>query len=561
MPLISLKTNLKDLKFGRDRLNGGSSNQPYIQFPRDEGSLVPEPYKSFFIANKTTHDFPVRGGGFLQQLSNGLGSSTIANQIDKERIEKFLKDGERGPAFIRKQTGLQLSNPRIQTSEVNPSFKLEEMPGLIQNTRLYNQGRNTLTSVQYMGNGVFLNRAGSLPFNPREKFYKDVMKEELLLNSVEIEGVNRLLILRQLKLSGRDQDPLSKINDFNTINLLGISTNRTNLFDYLGGPGSVYGVGSTTIRRAYDTTNVTVDEKKGAYIEGSQVVMNKLTYTYDNLMNESGPSRTGAKSVISNFSDFRDKIPNYAGKKLSGSYATDAIDKRFYDNRVDRINTLRPFSFDNSKRPWDPDNSAYYIENKTANKLDLSTKPNDDMIKFVFECISNDYELQNDAIIFRAHLGSINDSHKASWNGFKYLGRGENFYTYQGVDRTFGTSFKIGIGSHQELKVTYNKLNYLISQLYPDYNLNTQFMRAPLMRLTIGDYLYRAYGFLESMNLTVDDKSSWEVEEGSQLPHFINVSFDYKIIEKTLPQRAKETLTYTKFIGEPLYKTGENSIN
>ena len=31
MPLIDLKTDLKSLKYGRDRLGGGSSGQPYIQ--------------------------------------------------------------------------------------------------------------------------------------------------------------------------------------------------------------------------------------------------------------------------------------------------------------------------------------------------------------------------------------------------------------------------------------------------------------------------------------------------------------------------------------------------
>ena len=30
MPLIDLKTNLKDLKFGHDEYGGGNSNEPYI---------------------------------------------------------------------------------------------------------------------------------------------------------------------------------------------------------------------------------------------------------------------------------------------------------------------------------------------------------------------------------------------------------------------------------------------------------------------------------------------------------------------------------------------------
>ncbi len=33
MGLVNLNTSLKDLKYGRDRIDGGSSNQPYIRKP------------------------------------------------------------------------------------------------------------------------------------------------------------------------------------------------------------------------------------------------------------------------------------------------------------------------------------------------------------------------------------------------------------------------------------------------------------------------------------------------------------------------------------------------
>ena len=33
MPLVNLKTNLKSLRFGKDRPGGGSSKQPFIQLP------------------------------------------------------------------------------------------------------------------------------------------------------------------------------------------------------------------------------------------------------------------------------------------------------------------------------------------------------------------------------------------------------------------------------------------------------------------------------------------------------------------------------------------------
>lgn len=92
----------------------------------------------------------------------------------------------------------------------------------------------------------------------------------------------------------------------------------------------------------------------------------------------------------------------------------------------------------------------------------------------------------------------------------------------------------------------YEKLNYLTSQVYPDYSPTTSIMRAPIIKLTIGDYLYRTPGVLESINITIEDNSSWEIVaiEGeknvAQLPHYLNVSISFKPIMDILPRRAQE---------------------
>jgi hypothetical protein len=129
------------------------------------------------------------------------------------------------------------------------------------------------------------------------------------------------------------------------------------------------------------------------------------------------------------------------------------------------------------------------------------------------------------------------------------LGRGENFRTYQGFDRTVNFSFKIFAQSRQELRPMYEKLNYLTSQVYPDYSQTTSAMRAPIIKLTIGDYLYRTPGVLESINITIEDDTSWEIaslknEKQSravgELPHYLNVAVSFKPIMDILPRRAQE---------------------
>jgi hypothetical protein len=193
------------------------------------------------------------------------------------------------------------------------------------------------------------------------------------------------------------------------------------------------------------------------------------------------------------------------------------------------LNLTYPFLFRNDQAPWE------------INKTDT-----DDLIKFVFEAISNDDPSFSMALFFRAFLtAGITDSNSAQLNAFKYQGRGENFYTYQGFDRTIGFSFRVAAGSRDELRPLYNKVNSLISQVYPDYSPKQGIMRAPVIRMTIGDYLYRVPGFLESVNVTVDNNYPWEINleksqvgDIAQLPQVLDIAVSFKPIMDVLPRRS-----------------------
>ena len=50
----------------------------------------------------------------------------------------------------------------------------------------------------------------------------------------------------------------------------------------------------------------------------------------------------------------------------------------------------------------------------------------------------------------------------ASWDSFKYLGRGEDFYTYKGFSRSNNMSFTLMAQSIQELSIMYKKIIYPI---------------------------------------------------------------------------------------------------
>jgi hypothetical protein len=134
-----------------------------------------------------------------------------------------------------------------------------------------------------------------------------------------------------------------------------------------------------------------------------------------------------------------------------------------------------------------------------------------DLIKFCIESIDNKHPDQTNRMHFRAFITNFSDNIGAEWDSKKYMGRGENFYTYQGFTREVGFTFVVAAQSVQEMEKMYQKLNYLASTLHPDYSPGG-FMRGTIHQLTIGEYFYRTPGIITSMNISVDDNYPWEIK-------------------------------------------------
>jgi len=297
------------------------------------------------------------------------------------------------------------------------------------------------------------------------------------------------------------------------------------IFQYLGGPNSVYGIGTTTIPRVVDTTKLV-----------SSRAMN-----YDLLLQQ----KSNFNNPNPELQDFRQTINGAAGSVIFPNTWTkeQSVDYRFFVNKKDRLNLTYPFLFRNDQAPWEVQ------QNKDSTQ---------DLVKFVFEGISNDNPTVSTAIFFRAFLtAGITDTNNAELNSFKYIGRGENFFTYQGFTRTVGFSFRVAAQSREELRPLYNKLNMLMGQVYPDYSPNQGIMRAPVVRVTIGDYLYRVPGFIESINMTVDNNTPWEIniendQSGNiaQLPQVVDVAVTFRPILDVLPKRPSTESTKTTTVNK-----------
>ena len=169
-----------------------------------------------------------------------------------------------------------------------------------------------------------------------------------------------------------------------------------------------------------------------------------------------------------------------------------------------------------------------------------------DLVKFRIAAIDNNNPEISLFMHFRAFIDSFSDTYNAEWAGFKYSGRGEDLYHYNGFNRSISMAFTCYAQSKAELIPMYRKLNYLASTLAPDYT-KAGFMRGNIVRLTLGGYLYEQAGFISSLTYEVPREATWEIaidQEGGpdnsvkELPHMIRVTgMAFTPIHEFLPQK------------------------
>lgn len=323
------------------------------------------------------------------------------------------------------------------------------------------------------------------------------------------------------------------------------------LFKYGGGPGSILGVGKTTIfaknRTQFSGTKVNIINSRG-YSTFSQQQIADAPRVGDN-----------ADTLVQDFRKSLDKKP-YSIISDSPDYKTKNLEQRVKAGNpgargVDRSNYTRGI-VDGLNRPQPLDQiNAFYLY-KSENVTKDSRK--NDFVKFRIATIDNNNPSEKVFSHFRAFINSFSDSMISQWNNYRYMGRGEDFYSYQGFNNQISMEFTVVAQSVQELSIMYQKLNYLKSTLAPDYS-DSGYMRGNIHQLTMGGYLYETPGIIDSLTYTIPNDTTWEIgipasvaqsteARGSngftdsvvkELAHRINVSMTFTPIYKFLPQKVK----------------------
>ncbi len=555
MPLVDLKTDLRSLRFGSpnnpgDRPAGGWSNQPYISTPIGADFLAPTPNR-FAIGNGS--DFILRGGA----------SAFVDASTDVVRLGKMFTDlkSPNGIQFLAKQNLLSMTGVNIfagynTITRTSNRFRL--------NDGVYTP-LSTFLAAGPIGNliGGHPLKQGSDPTGNSIAFSRPQYTNVVSRTNPALKDNSRLLTLDKKFVKKQTIGPL---------------------FSYLGGPNAGTDVASinTIISFAKDGTRTGINNplftdnrpfffgKGGATLTNTE--LNKLS---------NNSFRTTGKAV-----DFRRKITSkvvgvtqhdIARRNGTLTNAPDYNQKNF-EKRVNAGNPGNPSlnRSNYSSGAIDPTTGKSNVVNKinalymyNADNVTQQNAAVNDFVKFRFAVINPDNPKKKTFVHFPAFFdGNITDNMGANWGSFKYLGRGEEFFNYEGFTRDVGFSFQVVAQSKPELSIMYQKLNYLQSTLAPNFSENG-FMRGNIHQLTIGGYFFEQPGILTSLNYTMPTESPWEIGIPSsnqsisdvggntyrdpavkELTHIINVSVQFKPIQRFLPQT----------IGSPFDTTNKEGI-
>ena len=557
--------------------DGNNFEQKSFTFGKKSGRFYDKPRQGFsrepFINKKSNipdlDKGPSRFLGFIDSFSDGFirgGISTAIEHSAKDvvRLGKFFLS-QRGIGFLTQQLALQAAQPDILAG--NAGGKIGEfVSGItgvsLNNNRTFNLGLNILGQAAVNFTGVHLNRSGLSPIWQDSTTYAKlaVEKSDLVgkITGNEIgEGGdskrgNRLLTLyngrmtgvipeaaiekeqreRKTKFGQGLQDLGNKAKDFGEKaaskikDLTGESDNAI-LYEYKKGPGSIYGLGKTTIYRYQDSSI------PARYITDG---VDSFEKEYPLIIDINGYKKI---RVDSNVQVRAEKSEMH--QRLKNSFGEETPHLAYRENRV---NTGTPGVHFLKKENYDffSDESLDKINALDIHDGSVPLEFQRDLIKFYFDVYQGG--TFSGRVHFRAFLEGFNDNYNSNWNKFNYAGRGEPFYTYDSFDRQIGFSFKVAAQSRHEMKPLFRKLNYLVSTTAPTYKNDR--MRGTYVEVTIGSMIRSTPGFFNTIGLSWQKDYPWEIAMDSpeggldkkmfELPHVLDVQCSFTPIHNFIPK-------------------------
>ena len=119
-----------------------------------------------------------------------------------------------------------------------------------------------------------------------------------------------------------------------------------------------------------------------------------------------------------------------------------------------------------------------------------------------------------------------------------YYGRVDKIATYQATDRTISLGFKLVAFAPEDLRVVYQKLGWLTSMVYPQYQASI-YRAGPVVRMRVGDIINAVGtegnrgvpGVITSLDFNYDN-STWELLKDRRVPNEIDVTLNFHVLHE-----------------------------
>jgi len=150
--------------------------------------------------------------------------------------------------------------------------------------------------------------------------------------------------------------------------------------------------------------------------------------------------------------------------------------------------------------------------------------------------------VNNQFIQFPAYLTDITDNSSAEYNPTRYIGRPDQVFVYSGYTRSIGFGFRVVALQKEDVPILWRKIERLKLLTLPTFSKNVisndNELRpvAPFVELTLGNLFFNTPGYFGSVNVTIPQSSTWELDDGYQLPHVCDVSVEFTYVGKGTPQ-------------------------
>lgn len=150
-------------------------------------------------------------------------------------------------------------------------------------------------------------------------------------------------------------------------------------------------------------------------------------------------------------------------------------------------------------------------------------------------------------VYFRPFITNLSEEFSPEWSEQNFFGRADPVATYMSTGRQITLGFKLVAFGPEDVAAIYQKLNWLASMVYPEYDSQLLYKSGPVVRMRVGDVINAIGseggrglpGIIKSLAFDYND-TIWELQENFKVPRNVSVSLTFRVLHDRPIGRGEE---------------------